>query len=81
MVDVVDEPDGDAAPRGRAESAADDPRQVLGKVVVVDRDVQRALRRADEGGERVGGVDGLLAAVGQRADVDRSLALYARFAA
>jgi hypothetical protein len=36
------------------------------------------LRRGDELGQRVGGVGGRLAAVGQRADFDR---LYSRLAA
>jgi hypothetical protein len=78
MVDVVREPHGDAARGGVADGAADDGRQVVGQVEVVDRDVEAALRRADEVGERVCDVGGLLAAVDQRADFDL---LYSRLAA
>lgn len=78
MVDVVREPDGDAARMRVAEDAADGGPEVAGQVEVVDRDVEGVLRRADECGERLGGLGGRLAAVGQRADFDR---LYSRFAA
>ncbi len=78
MVDVVREPDGDSARVRVAEGATDRRREVVGQVEVVDRDVEGVLRRADERGERLGGLGGRLAAVGQRADFDR---LYSRFAA
>ena len=81
MVDVVGEPHGDAARVRVAQGAADDGDEVVGKMQVVDRDVERVLRGSDEAGERVRGVDGRLAAVGQRPDFDLSLALYSRFAA
>lgn len=86
MVDVVGEPDGDAA-RGRVrEGAVDDRVERCGEVEVVDRDLERVLRLRDEAGERVRGVLGRLAAVGQGAELDqdfaaRNDALYARFAA
>jgi hypothetical protein len=78
MVDVVRQPDGDAAFVRSAQRAADRRREVVGQMEVVDRDVERVLRGADEVSERVRGVGGRLAAVGQRADFDR---LYSRFAA
>jgi hypothetical protein len=81
VVDVVREPDGDAAIVRGSERAADDRVEIVGEMEVVDRDVERVLRRGEEPGERVRGVGGRLAAVGQRPDFDRSLALYSRFAA
>lgn len=78
MVDVVREPDGDAAFVRGAQRAADRRLEIVGQVQVVDRDVERVLRGADEVGERLRGLGGRLAAVGQRADFDR---LYSRFAA
>ena len=52
------------------------------EVDVVDRDLERLLRGGEELGERVGGLLGRLAAVGQRADFDAShSALCALFAA
>jgi hypothetical protein len=78
MVDVVRQPDRDAAFVRVAQRAADRRREVVGQVQVVDRDVERVLRGAEEVSERLRGVGGRLAAVGQRADFDR---LYSRFAA
>ena len=78
MVDVVREPQGNAARVCTPQCSSDDGDEVVGQVQVVDRDVERALRRSEEGGERVRSVGGRLAAVGQRADFDR---LYSRFAA
>jgi hypothetical protein len=81
MVDVVREPQGDAALLRVPKRSADDGDEVVRQVQVVDRDVERARRRSEEACERVRGVGGRLAAVGQRADFDLSLALYSRFAA
>jgi hypothetical protein len=78
MVDVVCQPDRDTACVRVAQRAADRRREIVGQVEVVDRDVERVLRGADEVGERLRGLGGRLAAVGQRADFDR---LYSRFAA
>ena len=78
MVDVVREPQCDAARLRGPQRAADDRGEVVRKIEVVDRDVERALRGGEEGCERVRGFDGRLAAVGQRADFDR---LYSRLAA
>jgi hypothetical protein len=78
MVDVVREANRDVAGGCRAERAADDLVQVGRQVEVVDGDVERRLRLAEECGQRVRGLRGRLAAVGQRADFDR---LYSRFAA
>ena len=52
--------------------------EVVRQIEVIHRDVQRVLRRSDELGQCVRGVDGRLAAVGQCADFDR---LYSRLAA
>ena len=85
-VDVVRETDGDAA-RGRPrQRVAHDRTDRAGQVDVVDRDLERLLRRRDELGERVRDLVGGLPAVGERADVycavfARSDALYARLAA
>jgi hypothetical protein len=81
VVEVVGEPDGDAPLRGADERAADDLRELVREPDVVDRDVERALGRREPVGEDVGDLLGRLAAVGQRADVDRIAALCARFAA
>jgi hypothetical protein len=81
VVEVVDETDGDSAGGRVGERAADDRRQVVGEADVVDRDLERPLRLREPVGERACDLLGLLAAVGQRADVDRSDALCARFAA
>ncbi len=86
MIDVVREADGDAALLGVLDRADDDGLERGREVEVVDRDLERALRRAEELGERVRGHVGGLTAVGQRADVDQALrachsALCARFAA
>jgi hypothetical protein len=78
MVDVVREPQGDTARVCSPQCSSDDGDEVFGQVQVVDRDVQRTLRRSEEVGERVRSVGGRLAAVGQRADFDR---LYSRLAA
>ena len=78
MVDVVCETQGDAARVCTPQSSSDNGDEVVRQVQVVDRDVQRTLRRSEEAGERVRSVGGRLAAVGQRADFDR---LYSRFAA
>ena len=78
MVDVVREPDRDAAFVRGAQRTADRRREIVRQVEVVDRDVERVLRGAEEASERLRGVGGRLAAVGQRADFDR---LYSRFAA
>ena len=78
MVDVVGQSDRDPAGVRIAQSSADDRKEIVGQVEVVDRDVERVLRGADEVSERLRGVGGRLAAVGQRADFDR---LYSRFAA
>jgi hypothetical protein len=78
MVDVVREPECDAASGCGAQRADDDRHEVVREIEVVDRDVERVLRRGDELGQRVRGVGGRLAAVDQRADFDR---LYSRLAA
>jgi hypothetical protein len=86
VVDVVCEPDGDAALRGSDERALDDQLQVVGKMEVVDGDLERCRRGADEVRERAGRALRGLRSVGERLDVDqdafaRCSALYARFAA
>jgi hypothetical protein len=70
-VDVVREPDGDAAPGGAGQRALDGRGEIVREVEVVDRDLERVLRRRDEGGERLGRVLGRLAAVGERPELDQ----------
>jgi hypothetical protein len=86
VVDVVREPDRDAALRRGDERALDDLPQVVREVEVVDRDLERLLRVADEVRERVRRPLSRLRSVGERVDVDqdafaRISALCARFAA
>ena len=82
MVEVVRESHGDAALLGVHERTADDVVELLRQAVVVDRDLERLLRGAEEVGEGVRRLLGRLAAVGQRADFDAShSALCALFAA
>ena len=88
VVDVVDEADRDAARDGLRERALDDLREVVGKVEVVDRDLERLVRAAEELGELVRGALRRLRAVGERRESDqldafaaRSFALCSRFAA
>ena len=63
MVDVVDEPDGDAAVLGAAESPLEDLRGLVVQPNVVERELEALLRRAEELGHLVGDVDRGLAAV------------------
>jgi hypothetical protein len=86
VVDVVRETDRDAALRCGDERALDDLPQVVREVEIVDRDLERLLRTADEVRERVRRALRGLRAVGERVDVDqdafaRIAALCARFAA
>jgi hypothetical protein len=86
MVEVVGEPDVDAAFRGADERVPDDRLEWIRQADVVDRDFERLLCRRDEAGERVRDVLRRLAAVGERPDLYRAAfarcsALYARFAA
>jgi hypothetical protein len=86
VVDVVREADRDAALRRGDERALDDLPQVVGQVEVVDRDLERLLRAADEVREYVRRALGGLRSVRERVDVDqdafaRISALWARFAA
>lgn len=84
MVDVVRQPDGDAALAGALEGIPDDLRRRVVEPDVVERDVERALGAVDEVGDRLRDLRRGLPAVRQLADVDqldsaRSFALYARF--
>lgn len=86
VVDVVREPNGDAALRRSDERALDDVLQVVREMEVVDGDLERRRRGADEVRECAGRALRRLRAVGERLDVDqdalaRCSALCARFAA
>ena len=88
VVDVVDEPDRDAARDGRRERALDDLREIVRQVEVVDRDLERRVRAGKELGELVRRALGRLRAVGERREADqrdafaaRIFALCSRFAA
>jgi hypothetical protein len=83
MVDVVREPHRDAALRCTGEGVDDGLSERAGQPEVVERDVERLLRAAEELDEGVRNLVGGLAPVGERPDLDqvfaRSDALYARF--
>jgi hypothetical protein len=72
VVDVVGEPDVDAAGCGARERIANNRGQRIGEPDVVDRDVERALRAGDESRELSGDVLRRLAAVGKRRDLYRA---------
>jgi hypothetical protein len=72
VVDVVDEPHVDAAP-GRSDERADDDRcRLRPEPEVVEGELERPLRRVQEGADLPRDVDRALAAVGQRPDVDQA---------
>jgi hypothetical protein len=71
VVDVVREPNGDAALRGGGERVLDDRLQVVRQVEVVDRDLERALRAGEEVGERVRGAIRGLRAVAECLQLDQ----------
>jgi hypothetical protein len=81
VVDVVREPDRDAAPCGSEERVLDDLGDRRAKADIVEGDVEAALRAFQEVSDRVRDLVGALTAVGQRPDVDqrRRAALYSRF--
>ena len=86
MVDVVDEPDGDASILGAEQRSLDDLRRVVVQPDVVERQLEALLRGSEELGYLVRDVHGGLAAVAVEAKLDhpaaaRSAALWARFAA
>jgi hypothetical protein len=71
VVDVVREPDGDAARRRSDERALDDLLQVVREMEVVDGDLERRGRGADEVCECAGRALRGLRSVGERLDVDQ----------
>jgi hypothetical protein len=71
VVDVVREPNGHAPLRRSDERALDDPLQVVGEMEVVDGDLERRRRGADEVRERAGRALRGLRSVGERLDVDQ----------
>ena len=71
MVDVEREPDGDTSPRRVRERARDEARGRLFEVEVVEREVERPSRSGDELSRILGDLEGALAPVRQRADLDR----------
>jgi hypothetical protein len=86
MVEVVGQPDVDAALGRAGQGVGDDRRQRIGQPDVVDGDFERPLRRRNEVGERVCGLFRRLAAVGESPDLYRAAfarcsAFRARFAA
>jgi hypothetical protein len=72
MVEVVGEADVDAPRGGGGERINDDRRERVRQPDVVDRDLERALRRRDEVGERVRGLFRRLAAIGERPELYRA---------
>ena len=74
MVDVVDEPYGDAALLRAEQGAGDDLRRLVVEPDVVERELEALLRRAEELGDLVCDVDGGLAAVAVEPEVDHAAA-------
>ena len=72
VADVVDDPHRDAARVRRADRAADDLRGLVEQVEVVVRQVERALRAREEFGDRLRDLDGGLAALAVRAELDQA---------
>jgi hypothetical protein len=72
MVEVVGQPDVDAARGGASQGIADDRCERIRQPNVVNRDLERVLRRRDEVGECVRGLFRRLTAVGERPDLYRS---------
>ena len=70
MVEVVEQPDVDAALVRADQCVADDRGRVVVEVDVVERELERLLRRRDEVRDSVRDVEGGLPAVGQRVDGD-----------
>ena len=86
MVDVVDEPDRDAALLCADERARDDLGSLVVETDVVERELERPLGCVQELGDLACNVGGGLAAVAVRPELDHALAarreaLNARFAA
>ena len=85
MVDVVDEPDGDAAYLRADERLRDDLGRLVVEPDIVEREVEALLRLPEKRRHLVRHVDGRLASVAVEAELDqpaaaRSDALWARFA-
>ena len=72
MVDVVDEPHGDAALLRRDQRAGDDLRRLVVEPDVVERELEARLRGAEELGDLVCDVDGGLAAVAVEPELDHA---------
>jgi hypothetical protein len=72
MVEVVGEPDVDAACRGGGQRTADDRREWVRQPDVIDRDLERALCAGDEVGECVRGLFRRLAAVAESPELYRA---------
>jgi hypothetical protein len=86
VVDVVDEPDDDAALLCFDQGVGDELGRLVVQADVVERELQRPFRGAHKLGDFACDVDGGLAAVAVRPELDhalaaRSEALNARFAA
>ena len=74
MVDVVDEPDGDASILGAEERSLDDLRRLVVQSDVVERQLEALLRGSEELGYLVRDVDRGLAAVAVEAKLDHPAA-------
>ena len=86
MVDVVDEPDGDAAFLRFDQCLGDKRGRLVVQADVVERELECPLSSAQELGDLARDIDGGLAAVAVRPEVDHAFAarreaLNARFAA
>jgi hypothetical protein len=74
VVDVVDEPDGDAAAVGVEQRVLDDLGGVVVEANVVEGQIETPLGGAQELGHLTSDVDGGLAAVAVRSDLDHACA-------
>jgi hypothetical protein len=72
VVDVVGEADGDASTSRCRQGAGDELRRVRLEPEVVEGEVERVARGAEENRDGVGDLERSLAAVDQRPDLDQS---------
>jgi hypothetical protein len=70
VVEVVREPDADAAARGSDDRGADDLGRLVAETQVVEREIERLPRLAEERSRFVRDLERRLAAVGERPELE-----------